>query len=76
MDALPLLKWDHQTVEKLFARFEKKSSKEIANRFVRELAVHAAGVGRDPRPRARQPEGMMSREGKPRGGRHQPEMHA
>jgi hemerythrin superfamily protein len=42
MDALALLKKDHQTVEKLFARFEKKPSKEIANRFVRELAVHAA----------------------------------
>jgi hemerythrin superfamily protein len=42
MDALALLKKDHQTVEKLFARFEKKPSKEIANRFVRELAVHSA----------------------------------
>jgi len=42
MDALALLKKDHQTVEKLFARFEKKPSKEVANRFVRELAIHAA----------------------------------
>ena len=42
MDALALLKKDHQTVEKLFARFEKKPSKEIADRFVRELSVHAA----------------------------------
>jgi len=41
MDALALLKKDHQTVEKLFARFEKKPSKEIADRFVRELSVHA-----------------------------------
>jgi len=42
MDPLALLKKDHQTVEKLFARFEKKPSKEIADRFVRELSVHAA----------------------------------
>jgi len=42
MDALALLKKDHQTVEKLFARFEKKPSQEIADRFVRELSVHAA----------------------------------
>ena len=42
MDALALLKKDHQTVEKLFARFEKRPSKEIAERFVRELAIHAA----------------------------------
>src|SRR2546421_6293253 len=42
MDALALLKKDHQTVEKLFARFEKRPSKEIADRFVRELSVHAA----------------------------------
>src|SRR5258705_10947871 len=41
MDALALLKKDHQTVEKLFARFEKRPSKEIADRFVRELSVHA-----------------------------------
>ena len=33
MDALALLKKDHQTVEKLFARFEKKPSKEIADRM-------------------------------------------
>ena len=42
MDPLALLKKDHQTVEKLFARFEKKPSQEIAERFVRELSVHAA----------------------------------
>src|SRR5258706_13893587 len=42
MDALALLKKDHQTVEKLFARFEKKPSKETADRFVRELSIHAA----------------------------------
>ena len=42
MDALALLKKDHQTVEKLFARFERRPSKEIADRFVRELSVHAA----------------------------------
>src|SRR2546430_2607663 len=42
MDALALLKKDHQTVEKLFARFEKRPSKEIADRFVRELSMHAA----------------------------------
>jgi hemerythrin superfamily protein len=41
MDALALLKKDHQTVEKLFARFEKRPSKDIADRFVRELAIHA-----------------------------------
>jgi hemerythrin superfamily protein len=42
MDALALLKKDHQAVEKLFARFEKRPGKEIADRFVRELSVHAA----------------------------------
>jgi len=41
MDALAVLKKDHQTVEKLFARFEKRPSKEIADRFVRELSIHA-----------------------------------
>jgi hemerythrin superfamily protein len=41
MDALALLKKDHQTVEKLFARFEKRPSKEIADRIVRELSIHA-----------------------------------
>jgi hemerythrin superfamily protein len=41
MDALAFLKKDHQTVEKLFARFERKPSKEIADRFVRELSIHA-----------------------------------
>jgi len=42
MDALALLKKDHQTVEKLFARFEKNPSKAIADKFVRELSIHAA----------------------------------
>jgi hemerythrin superfamily protein len=42
MDALALLKKDHQTVKSLFERFEKKPSKAIADRFVRELAIHAA----------------------------------
>ena len=42
MDALALLKKDHQNVEKLFARFEKNPSKAIADKFVRELSIHAA----------------------------------
>ena len=42
MDALALLKKDHQTIEKLFARFEKNPSKAIADKFVRELSIHAA----------------------------------
>jgi hemerythrin superfamily protein len=44
MDALQLLKNDHQTVEKLFTRFEsaKKGKKAIADRIVKELAVHAS----------------------------------
>jgi len=42
MDALALLKKDHRTVEKLFARFEKNPSKAIADKFVRELSIHAA----------------------------------
>ena len=42
MDALALLKKDHQSVEKLFARFEKNPSKAIADKFVRELSIHAA----------------------------------
>ena len=42
MDALALLKKDHQTVNRLFDRFEKKPSKAIADKFVRELAIHAA----------------------------------
>src|SRR5438128_235751 len=73
MDALALLKKDHQTVEKLFARFEKRPSKEIADRFVRELSIHAAveeqlfypavrqragrRAGGHPRPRTRRGEG-------------------
>jgi hemerythrin superfamily protein len=44
MDAIALLKKDHLTVKRLFERFEKARSgkKEIANRIVKELAVHAA----------------------------------
>jgi len=42
MDALAVLKKDHQTVEKLFARFERSPSKAVADRFVRELSIHAA----------------------------------
>ena len=42
MDALALLKKDHQTVKRLFDRFEKNPSKAIADRFLRELAIHAA----------------------------------
>jgi hemerythrin superfamily protein len=42
MDALALLKKDHQTVERLFARFEKNPSKAVADRFIRELSIHAA----------------------------------
>ena len=44
MDAIALLKKDHMTVKRLFERFEKARSgkKEIADRIVKELAVHAA----------------------------------
>jgi hemerythrin superfamily protein len=44
MDAIALLKKDHMTVKRLFDRFEKARSgkKEIADRIVKELAVHAA----------------------------------
>lgn len=48
MDALMLLKQDHQTVEELFQRFEQsseralKSKKQLADRIVRELAIHSA----------------------------------
>jgi hemerythrin superfamily protein len=42
MDALVLLKKDHDAVKKLFERFEKSPSKALADRIVRELAVHSA----------------------------------
>jgi len=42
MDALVLLKKDHDTVKKLFERFEKRPSKAVAEKIVRELSVHAA----------------------------------
>jgi hemerythrin superfamily protein len=42
MDALALLKKDHQTVKRLFDRFEKNPSKAIADKFLRELAIHSA----------------------------------
>ena len=44
MDAIALLKKDHMTVKRLFERFEKARSgkKEIADRIVKELAVHSA----------------------------------
>src|SRR5256886_17649604 len=47
MDAIALLKKDHMTVKRLFERFEKARSgkKEIADRIVKELAVHAAIEG-------------------------------
>lgn len=47
MDAIALLTRDHETVEKLFQRFEKtgpramKTRKELADRIVEELSVHA-----------------------------------
>jgi hemerythrin superfamily protein len=43
MDALQLLRNDHQTVEKLFSRFEsaRKGKKAIADRIVKELAIHS-----------------------------------
>lgn len=48
MNAITLLKNDHKTVEDLFKRFEKlgpravKSKRDIADRIVRELSIHAA----------------------------------
>ncbi len=48
MDALALLRNDHQTVEKLFKEFESlgdrayKTKKKVADQIVRELSVHAA----------------------------------
>jgi hemerythrin superfamily protein len=48
MDAITLLKQDHKTVEKLFKRFEKagpsahKTKRDIVDKIVEELAIHAA----------------------------------
>ena len=48
MDAITLLKDDHKTVEALFKRFEKagdaafKEKRQIVDRIIEELAVHAA----------------------------------
>lgn len=48
MDAITLLVKDHQTVEKLFEKFEQtgpramKARKSLADRMVRELSVHAS----------------------------------
>ena len=48
MDAIALLKSDHQTVEKLFRQFEKlgdralQAKKAVVAKVIRELAVHAA----------------------------------
>jgi hemerythrin superfamily protein len=48
MDAITLLKDDHQTVEKLFKRFEKAGprahtqKRQIVDRIIEELSVHAA----------------------------------
>ncbi|GAA3874097.1 hemerythrin domain-containing protein [Streptomyces lacrimifluminis] len=47
MDAIVLLKDDHQTVEKLFKEFEKagdrayKTKRRIADKVIEELTVHA-----------------------------------
>ena len=48
MDAITLLKDDHQTVEQLFKRFEKAGDeahvqkRQIVDRIIEELSVHAA----------------------------------
>jgi len=48
MDAITLLKNDHQTVEKLFKRFEKTSDaalverRTVVDKIIQELSVHAA----------------------------------
>ena len=48
MNAITLLKNDHQTVEDLFKRFEKlgpravKTKQDVTERIVRELSIHAA----------------------------------
>jgi hemerythrin superfamily protein len=48
MDAITVLKEDHKTVEGLFKKFEKtgerahKAQRDLADRIVKELSVHAA----------------------------------
>ncbi len=48
MDAITLLRNDHKTVEQLFKRFEKAGDRayvqkrEIVDRIIEELSVHAA----------------------------------
>jgi hemerythrin superfamily protein len=48
MDAITLLKKDHKTVEDLFKRFEKfsdrarKGKRDVVERIIKELSVHAA----------------------------------
>lgn len=48
MDAITLLKQDHKAVEQLFKKFEKTGEKahaaqrDVAERIVKELSVHAA----------------------------------
>ena len=48
MDAIALLRQDHRAVEKLFKQFEKagprahKTRRDVVERVIRELAVHAA----------------------------------
>jgi hemerythrin superfamily protein len=48
MDGITLLRQDHKTVEGLFKRFEKagenahKAKREVVDRIIAELAVHAA----------------------------------
>jgi hemerythrin superfamily protein len=48
MDAITLLKQDHKTVEGLFKKFEKtgpnahKTQRDLADRIIKELSVHAA----------------------------------
>jgi hemerythrin superfamily protein len=48
MDAITLLKQDHKTVEALFKKFERTGPKamgaqrELAERIVKELSIHAA----------------------------------
>ncbi|HYH47960.1 MAG TPA: hemerythrin domain-containing protein [Acidimicrobiia bacterium] len=47
MNAITLLKNDHKTVEELFKRFEKlgpravKSKRDVVDRIIRELSIHA-----------------------------------
>src|ERR1700737_4227829 len=48
MDALALLQKDHETIKKLFTRFEsaRGAKKAIAGRIIFELSGHAPGGGR------------------------------